>query len=257
MIGKIPSNFRTRAKRAGPHRGLPSRARPSTLAAGMRKPAFPEPYPFPDPALADEDGLLAIGVPVTPANLRVAYARGIFPWPFSARHPVPWVSPGERAVLEFDRLHVPKTLRQARRRTTWSFTIDRDFKAVMAACAAAHRPGQRGTWITPAMRAGYAALHEAGGAHSVEVWDGERLVGGLYGVDAGGLFTGESMFHLAPNASKLALLHLIGHCRDRGARWLDIQTLTPHLRALGAEEVSRAEFLRLLREAQDSGVALF
>jgi len=223
----------------------------------MRKPAFPEPYPFPDPALADEDGLLAIGVPVTPANLRVAYARGIFPWPFSARHPVPWVSPGERAVLEFDRLHVPKTLRQARRRTLWAFTIDRDFKAVMAACAAAHRPGQRGTWITPAMRAGYAALHEAGGAHSVEVWDGERLVGGLYGVDAGGLFTGESMFHLEPNASKLALLHLVDHLAARGAGWIDIQQLTPHFEVLGARVIPREEFLRRLAQERETARQLF
>jgi leucyl/phenylalanyl-tRNA--protein transferase len=223
----------------------------------MRKPAFPEPYPFPDPALADEDGLLALGVPVTPANLRAAYARGIFPWPFSARHPVPWVSPGERAVLEFDQLHVPKTLRQARRRTTWAFTIDRTFTAVMAACAAAHRPGQRGTWITPAMRAGYEALHEAGGAHSVEVWDGERLVGGLYGVDAGGLFTGESMFHLEPNASKLALLHLVDHLSARGAGWIDIQQLTPHFEVLGARVISREEFLRRLAHERELARQLF
>ena len=223
----------------------------------MRNQAFPEPYPFPDPALADEDGLLALGVPVTPANLRAAYARGIFPWPFSPRHPVPWVSPGERAVLEFDRLHVPKTLRQARRRTTWTFTIDRDFETVMAACAAAKRPGQRGTWITPAMRAGYVALHREGGAHSVEVWDGERLVGGLYGVDAGGLFTGESMFHLEANASKLALLHLVAHLAAKGATWIDIQQLTPHFEVLGARVIPRADFLARLRGEQAAGRRLF
>jgi leucyl/phenylalanyl-tRNA--protein transferase len=219
----------------------------------MRNPAFPEPYPFPDPALADEDGLLALGVPVTPANLRAAYARGIFPWPFSARHPVPWVSPSERAVLEFDHLHVPKTLRQALRRASWTFTIDHAFESVMASCAAARRPGQRGTWITPAMRAGYAALHHDGGAHSVEVWAGERLVGGLYGVDAGGLFTGESMFHLEPNASKLALLHLVKHLAARGADWIDIQQLTPHFAALGARVITREEFL--LRLVQERGLA--
>ncbi len=223
----------------------------------MRTAAFPEPYPFPDPSLADEDGLLALGVPVTPANLRAAYARGIFPWPYSARHPVPWVSPGERAVLEFSALHVPKTLRQARQRTTWTFTVDRAFEAVMAACAAARRPGQRGTWITPAMRAGYSALHHAGGAHSVEVWDGERLVGGLYGVDAGGLFTGESMFHFEPNASKLALLHLVEHLAARGAGWIDIQQLTPHFATLGARLISREEFLARLAQEQQVGRLLF
>lgn len=223
----------------------------------MRNVAFPEPYPFPDPALADEDGLLALGVPVTSANLRAAYARGIFPWPVSARHPVPWVSPGERAVLDFAELHIPKTLRQARRRMTWQFTIDRAFPAVMEACAAAHRPGQRGTWITPAMRAGYTALHLDGGAHSVEVWDGERLVGGLYGVDAGGLFTGESMFHLEPNASKLALLHLVEHLRSRGAEWIDIQQLTPHFETLGARVILREEFLDRLLQARKVARVLF
>lgn len=223
----------------------------------MRNAAFPEPYPFPDPALADDDGLVALGVPVTPANLRVAYGMGIFPWPFSARHPVPWVSPGERAVLEFDRLHVPKTLRQARRRTLWSFTIDRDFEAVMAGCAAARRPGQRGTWITAAMRAGYAALHREGGAHSVEVWEGERLVGGLYGVDAGGVFTGESMFHLEPNASKLALFHLIDHLAGRGATWIDIQQLTPHFALLGARVVEREVFLAWLHRDRATARRLF
>lgn len=223
----------------------------------MRAVAFPEPYPFPDPALADDDGLVALGVPVTPPNLRAAYARGIFPWPFSARHPVPWVSPGERAVLEFDRLHVPKTLRQARRRTTWTFSIDRAFEAVMTACAAARRPGQRGTWITPAIRAGYLSLHHEGGAHSVEVWDGPRLVGGLYGVDAGGLFTGESMFHLEANASKLALLHLIDHLAARGATWIDIQQLTPHFEVLGARLLGRPEFLARLAQERASGRRLF
>jgi len=223
----------------------------------MRESAFPEPYPFPNPALADGDGLVALGVPVTPANLRVAYAQGIFPWPFSPRHAVPWVSPGERAVLEFDRLHVPKTLRQARRRTTGTFTIDREFEAVMAACAAVRRAGQRGTWISLALRAGYEALHREGGAHSVEVWDGERLVGGLYGVDAGGLFTGESMFHHEPNASKLALLHLIDHLAARGATWIDIQQLTPHFEVLGARLISRDEFLQRLKREREMGRRLF
>jgi leucyl/phenylalanyl-tRNA--protein transferase len=223
----------------------------------MRLSAYPEPYPFPDPAWADEDGLLAIGVPVTPINLREAYSRGIFPWPYSEDEPVPWVSPGERAVLDFDRLHVPKTLRQARRRTTWLFSIDRAFGPVMAACAAAHRPGQRGTWITAEMRLGYEALHREGGAHSVEVWDGSRLVGGLYGVDAGGVFTGESMFHLEPNASKLALLHLVDHLAARAVKWIDIQQLTPHFEALGARVVTREEFLERLRREQAARRKLF
>jgi len=223
----------------------------------MPRPAAEEPFEFPDPALADEEGLVAIGVPVRPVHLRAAYAKGIFPWPVSARYAVPWVSPGERAVLEFDRLIVSKTLRQTRRRVPWTYTIDRAFEQVIAACAAARRPGQRGTWILPAMVAGYTALHREGGAHSVEVWDGAELVGGLYGVDAGGLFTGESMFHRADNASKLALLHLVDHLRARGSTWLDIQQLTPHFAVLGARVIPRAEFLARLKQEQAAGRKLF
>jgi len=236
--------------------GLSAPAGGLTIAR-MPPPAPAEPFDFPNPELADDDGLLALGVPVLPVHLRAAYARGIFPWPVSLRQPVPWVSPGQRAVLEFDRLNVPKTLRQARQRASWLFTIDRAFAAVITACAAARRPGQRGTWITPAMIAGYTAFHREGGAHSVEVWDGERLVGGLYGIDAGGLFTGESMFHLEPNASKLALLHLIDHLAGRGATWLDIQQLTPHFAVLGAREIPRREFLARLKAEQAEGRKLF
>ncbi|MFO1489629.1 MAG: leucyl/phenylalanyl-tRNA--protein transferase [Kiritimatiellia bacterium] len=123
--------------------------------------------------------------------------------------------------------------------------------------APAKRPGQRGTWITAAMLRGYTDLHRHGMAHSVEAWRDGVLVGGLYGVDAGGVFTGESMFYREDNASKLALLHLIGHRRDRGATWIDVQQLTPHLRALGAVEVSRNDYLDLLQGAQASGVDLF
>lgn len=219
---------------------------------------FPEPYPFPDPLLADnEDGLVAFGVPVTVANLRAAYPRGIFPWPFDARSPIPWVCPPQRAVLEFDRINVPKTLRQARRRSTFTYSIDRAFERVIAECSLAKRPGQVGSWIIPAMRTAYLSLHQEGGAHSVEVWEGDALVGGLYGVDSGGVFTGESMFHRADNASKLALLHLIDHLTARGARWIDIQQLTPHMAVLGARELPRAQFLEKLRGEQVRELRLF
>lgn len=219
---------------------------------------FPDPYPFPDPSLADEeDGLVALGVPVTIANLRAAYPRGIFPWPFDARAPIPWVCPPRRAVLEFDRLSVPKTLRQARRRSTFTYSIDRAFERVIGECTIAKRPGQDGTWIIPAMHTAYIALHREGGAHSVEVWDGDALVGGLYGVNSGGVFTGESMFHRADNASKLALLHLVDHLAARDARWIDIQQLTPHMAVLGARELSRDEFLLKLRGEQVRELKLF
>ena len=190
-------------------------------------------------------------------RLLEAYAQGAFPWPHSPYGPIPWASPDPRAILEFDRLTVPRSLRQQRAKTTLRFSLDEAFPAVIAACARARRPGQRSTWITPAMERAYVRLHEAGHAHSCEAWDGSKLVGGVYGVDAGGAFAGESMFHAAPNASKLALLHLIDHLRSRGAAWMDIQMLTPHLEALGAREIPRAEFLRLLAQALEKGAALF
>lgn len=216
-----------------------------------------EPFAFPDPEPGDDSGLVAFNVPLTAANLRAAYRRGIFPWPHESGAPIPWVSPDPRAVLEFDRLRVPSSLAQARRNCGWMFTIDRDFDAVIAACASVPRRDQPGTWILPAMRKAYTALHRLGGAHSVEVWEGDALVGGLYGVDPGGVFVGESMFHLRPNASKLALLHLVNHLAARGARWIDIQQLTPHMEALGAREIPRANYMRRLAEALEVGLPLF
>lgn len=204
------------------------------------------------PLIFPERSLLARGpeiVAVTSAaaltveNLTAAYARGIFPWPGRPREPIPWCCPRRRALLFFAELTPGRTLEKTARKPGWSFTIDRAFPAVIAACAAAARPGQLGTWISPAVLAAYTALHHAGRAHSVEVWLGDELVGGLYGVDAGGVFGGESMFHHVPNASKLAILHLAHHLAARGAPWMDIQQLTPHMKRLGAREVTRATFL--------------
>ena len=220
---------------------------------------FPEGGPLPSIAeLRDLDDPVLWGLPVTREHLAIAYRRGIFPWPTGMRGmPVPWCSPDPRAILRFADLHVPRSLARAARTSGLAFSIDRDFESVMRACAAAKRPGQRGTWITAAMLRGYTDLHRHGMAHSVEAWRDGVLVGGLYGVDAGGVFTGESMFYREDNASKLALLHLVAHCRDRGATWIDIQQLTPHLQALGAVEVSRNDYLDLLQGAQASGVDLF
>lgn len=214
-------------------------------------------FPFADPDPDDEAGLVAFNVPLTVQNLLASYRRGIFPWPAGVRDPIPWLSPDPRAILEFDRLRVPKSLVRTRRNCGWTFTIDRDFPQVIASCAAAPRPGQQGTWIHPAMRQAYTALHKAGGAHSVEVWEGDSLVGGLYGVDPGGVFVGESMFRLRPNASKLALLHLVDHLTVRGAEWIDIQQLTPHMEALGAREIPREEYLGRLAVALRGGLDLF
>ncbi len=210
---------------------------------------------FPDPRSARGD-IVAIGEDLSVETLRDAYRHGIFPWPHDEL-PLPWFSPRRRAVIIFDELHVGRSLRKSARRAGVQFTIDAAFDRVIRACAAVPRREGEGTWIGPEIIRAYARLHRAGDAHSVEVWDHDQLVGGLYGVDSGGLFTGESMFHQRPDASKLALLHLVEHLRARGSTWLDCQIMTPHMKALGAREIPRARFLDLLAEAQKANRQLF
>lgn len=211
----------------------------------------------PDPA--DPLGLVALDRDLTADRLASAYRQGIFPWPDnSLPGAIPWVCPPKRAILEFDALHVPKNLRRAQRALAHlRFSFDEAFPSVIRACAAAPRPGQRGTWITAAMIEAYIELHEQGDAHSVEAWDGSELVGGLYGVSAGGVFTGESMFHRVSDVSKLCVMHLIAHLQARGSTWLDIQQLTPHFALLGAREIPRAQFLRKLAAVQRTNPTLF
>jgi leucyl/phenylalanyl-tRNA--protein transferase len=209
---------------------------------------------FPDPRYARGD-VVAVGDDLRVDTLRDAYRHGIFPWPHE-RLPLPWFSPRRRTVLFFDQLHVGRTLRRAQRGPL-RFTIDRAFADVIKACAESPRGEDGGTWIGPDIIEAYTRLHRAGDAHSVEAWDGDALAGGLYGVDAGGVFTGESMFHRRPNASKLALLFLVEHLRARGAAWLDCQVSTPHMHALGAREIGRARFLDMLADAQARGLRLF
>ena len=199
---------------------------------------------FPDPRYARGD-VVAFGNDLSVETLRDAYRHGIFPWPHDEL-PIPWFSPRKRAVLIFEELHVGRSLLRARKRSPFTFTIDQAFDRVIQSCADAPRPEQDGTWIGPEIVAAYTELHRAGDAHSVEAWEGEELVGGVYGVDAGRAFTGESMFHLRPDASKLALLYLIDHLRDRGHTWLDCQVMTPHMAALGAREITRTRFLDML-----------
>ena len=210
---------------------------------------------FPDPRYARGD-VVAVGDDLRVETLREAYRSGIFPWPHEDV-PLPWFSPRRRTVIFFDELHVGRTLRRAAKSAPYRFTIDHAFDDVIRACAATPRPDQDGTWIGPEIVAAYARLHRAGDAHSVEAWEGDALAGGLYGVDSGGIFTGESMFHHRPDASKLALLFLVEHLRARGATWIDCQVMTPHMAALGAREIPRGRFLDMLAEAQVRGVALF
>ena len=203
------------------------------------------------------DGVVHFGGELNILNLQNAYKKGIFPW-YTPGIPLPWHCPDPRAIIEFADLHIPRSLEKARRSGVFSFTIDKDFEAVIKACSKMKRPDQPGTWITDEFIHAYHQLHNIGMAHSVETWDSKgNLVGGLYGVDADGVFCGESMFYTAPNASKLALLFLIDHLRSRGATWLDAQVMTPHMEILGAKEIDRINFLDKLKETQESSLNLF
>jgi leucyl/phenylalanyl-tRNA--protein transferase len=211
---------------------------------------------FPDPRSANRDGIVAVGGDLHPRSLLLAYRQGIFPWPVEG-FPLLWFCPAERGVLEFRELHLPRSLVRACRQTALRFSIDQAFPEVIRACAATPRPGQDGTWITPQIIAAYIRLHRMGITHSAEAWRGERLVGGIYGVEVDGAFAAESMFYREPDASKLVLLHLVDHLRARGLDWLDIQVLTPHLARLGAKTISRDEFLEKLRRTRARGLRLF
>lgn len=226
--------------------------------------SFPDPqtYDFPEWVLFEDyfyysPDIVSFGDDLTVESLRSAYSLGIFPWHVDGL-PLPWYCPAKRAILDFSDLHIPRSLERARRKELCTFTIDRDFRKVIESCAKVSRKGETGTWITSGFVQAYYELHLAGMAHSVEAWDANgELVGGLYGVDAGGVFCGESMFHTTTNASKLALLFLIDHLRSKGVTWLDAQVMTPHIRALGGKEVRRNDFLLKLREAQNLDLRLF
>jgi leucyl/phenylalanyl-tRNA---protein transferase len=194
----------------------------------------------------DDEGLVAVGGRLDPDLLEEAYRRGIFPW--SSEPAVTWWCPDPRAVFELDDFHVPRSLRKRIRQAGWTFHIDRDFEGTMRCCAepTQDRPS---TWISEDFIVAYCELHRRGIAHSIEVYDGDQVVGGLYGVAFGGFFGGESMFHRRTDASKAALAHLTQHLRSRGFVLLDAQVMNPHLRSLGARDVPRVEFLRRLRRA--------
>lgn len=201
--------------------------------------------PFPDPATAlrEPDGLLAFGGDLSTTRLTSAYRSGIFPW-YSEGQPILWWSPDPRTVFRTDSVHLGTRFRRGLRHSRWCLRADTAFDAVVAACAAAPRPGQRGTWIDADMQAAYGELHRAGLAHSVEVFDGgNRLVGGIYGVALGAMFFGESMFGTASGGSKVALAGLALRLRQWGWPLVDAQVDNAHLRSMGAEAWPRARFL--------------
>jgi leucyl/phenylalanyl-tRNA--protein transferase len=198
---------------------------------------------FPDPELAEPDGLLAVGGDLSTDRLLLAYQNGIFPW-YSDETPILWYSPHERFVLYPDELKISKSMNRVLRSNKFTVTIDQCFDKVISACSAIDREGQDGTWITGAMKAAYIKLHQLRYAHSIEVWQHDDLVGGLYGVQIGAVFCGESMFSLVSNASKVALVHL---CKSGEYRLIDCQVHTAHLESMGARMISRREYLAALQ----------
>ena len=202
---------------------------------------------FPPPHLADENGVLAFGGDLSAERLKLAYSQGIFPW-YDEDLPIIWHSPDPRMVLMADEIRVNRSLRKAIRRAPYRITMDTAFEAVMQACADTYRPGQGGTWITEDMKSAYFDLHRQGHAHSIEAWQGDELVGGLYGISLGAAFFGESMFALAPDASKIAFVTLVQELAGWGIDLVDCQVYTEHLDRFGATEWPREQFLEVLAE---------
>jgi len=198
---------------------------------------------FPDPEQCDDEGLIAVGGDLSKERLLAAYDSGIFPW-YNDGLPVLWWSPNPRAVLFPSRLRVSRSMGRVLRQHTWRLTWDRAFEQVMRECG---RRRPEGTWIVDEMLDAYALLHREGHAHSLEVWDGQELVGGIYGVQRGGLFAAESMFHRRTNASKLALIVLTRSLARVGIELMDVQFLTAHLASLGVEEIERGRYVAHVR----------
>jgi leucyl/phenylalanyl-tRNA--protein transferase len=198
-----------------------------------------------------DENLVDIGGELNVSTLLKAYRSGSFPWTV---HPVTWWSPDPRAIIEFDGFHASRSFKKFLKKNPFQITLDTAFQEVIRGCAEA-RPDRRTTWITSEFIGAYSDMFEQGHAHSLEVWAGSRLVGGVYGVSIGGYFAGESMFHREPNASKVALYQLLQHLRSRGYAFLDIQMPTHITLQLGATVIPRREFLQRMREAQGRPVS--
>lgn len=207
----------------------------------------PSPWVFPQLHQTDEYGIVGIGADLEPGTLLAAYRRGVFPMPIDgldSAAEIGWWSPDPRGILELDDLRVSRSLARSCRR--YQVTVNRAFGVVIEKCATIPRDGG---WISPAIQDAYIELHRLGWAHSVEVWEDDVMVGGLYGVGIGGFFAGESMFHLATDASKVALVELVRRLQGAGASFVDVQWCTPHLATLGVQEMSRDRYLLRLVEA--------
>ncbi len=200
---------------------------------------------FPPVHFASEDGVLAVGGDLSTARLELAYKSGIFPW-FNQGEPIIWYSPKDRMVLFPEELRVSKSMRKVLRDQRFRVTFNTAFDQVIYSCKSTYRPGQGGTWITDDMEDAYLTLHQKGVAKSVEVWEGDLLVGGLYGIDLGHVFCGESMFSSVSNASKVAFIYLVEKLKKENYKLVDCQVYNDHLASLGAREIARIDFLNYL-----------
>jgi len=210
---------------------------------------------FPPIDAAGPDGMLFVGGSLAPDWMLEAYRRGIFPMPIriEGRRLIAWLSPDPRGVLEFDELHISRRVHRRLRRGEFQFTFDQAFAKVVEGCAAP-RGHDDDCWLTLTMQNAYVTLHDLGHAHSVEVWQGQQLVGGLFGVAIGAAFAAESMFHRVTDASKAAVNYLVGHLKNRGYELLDVQWTNAHTRRLGARDIPRADYLSRLRAAADTNL---
>ena len=204
---------------------------------------------FGDPNLADEMGVLALGGNFEVETLRTAYSQGIFPWPQGGYSYV-WFSPPERGVIFFKDFHVPRSLKKEIKKGAYRFSINTAFEQVIKNCANSIRKAESGTWVTADIIKAYIEFHKKGYAHSIECWQGENLVGGLYGVWVSGIFMGESMFFLKPNTSKMCVVKLIELLKSQGHQVMDTQMVTPVVKVLGGKYIPRTEFLKMLSKAQ-------
>ena len=208
---------------------------------------LPKEIIFPPVHLADENGILAIGGDLSVERLQLAYKSGIFPW-YNEGEPIIWYSPKERMVLFPNELKISKSMRQLIKKDEFKITFNQNFAEVILNCKNIYREGQGGTWITDEMQEAYLKLHRLGFAKSVEVWLEDELVGGLYGIDLGHVFCGESMFSKVSNTSKLAFIYLVQKLEKENYKLLDCQVYNNHLDSLGAREISRVDFLEYLKE---------
>jgi len=204
---------------------------------------------FPNVAHAHSSGIIALGGDLSSERLQLAYQSGIFPW-FEDGEPITWWSPNPRMVLFLEELVVTKSMRNILNRNIFTVTFNQNFREVMANCQQIKRDGQNGTWITNDMIEAYCNLHELGIAKSVEVWQDGQIVGGLYGIDLGHIFCGESMFSKVSNASKVAFITLVRHLQQENYKLLDCQVYNEHLESLGCREIAREDFMSILKNSK-------